>query len=284
MAPCPLCSQPILIYRIRLTSDDELTMCCNENCIYPFHDKETFRSSLAVQKSAKMPKKRKQDASDTDTTQEPVKTMKTTQPPMLTTTGPTTNKNLVAPPQSRTKSATASVLTAPAHFMPALPNTSSKNSHVSVPPTKSTTAASTSYPDLCQNVATTPSASDPLAFLESVPINPMLGTVNSSWSLSLSSPTALPPLSTTSSPDMSLDFLDSDPWVMPTTPPSMVQTMNQPKQPDVSSSMTDQSIRDLLFDDFEVGSNPAHMPNFGSLMLDLDDTSLDALLGSLPSV
>ncbi|KAG0031178.1 hypothetical protein BGZ81_001671 [Podila clonocystis] len=276
MAPCPLCSQPILTYRIRLTSDDELSMCCNENCMYPFHDKDTFRSSLIVQKSAKMTKKRKQDALETDVTQELMKAAKTTQPPKLT---PTTNMDLA--PRHMTKTAT-SVLAAPSHFMPALPNTCSKNSHVAVPPTTSNTTANTIYPFLYENVTTTSSASDPLAFLESVPINPMPKAANPSSLSSLSSPTALPPLSAASSPDMSLDFLDSDPWVMPTTPPSMIQTMNRPKHVDVSSSMTDQSIRDLLFDDFD--ADPAQMPDFGSLMLDLDDTSLDALLGGLPSV
>ncbi|KAF9324105.1 hypothetical protein BG006_000866 [Podila minutissima] len=283
MASCPLCSQPILTYRIRLTSDDELTMCCNENCMYPFHDKDTFHASLVIQKSAKVAKKRKQDAFETDTTQGPIKAMKTTQPPKLITTGPTINKDSVTSPR-RAKTATASALTASLHFMPALPNTSSKNSHVAVPPTKATTVASTIYPVLCQSVATTSSTSDPLAFLESVPINPLPKSTNSSSSSSLSSPTALPPLSAASSPDMSLDFLDSDPWIMPTTPPSMIQTMNQLKQPDISSSMTDQSIRDLLFDDFDAGSDLAQMPDFGSLMLDLDDTSLDAFLGGLPSM
>ncbi|KAF9379736.1 hypothetical protein CPB97_008787 [Podila verticillata] len=299
MAPCPLCSQPIVTYRIRLTSDDELTMCCNENCMYPFHDKETFRSCLVIQKSAKVAKKRKQDASEVDTSQsEPIKAMKTTQPPKLTTgpipNTPTASKDLIQPPGRTAHAAPVAKTSIQNTFMPALPSTSaSKNSHVALPPTKSsnpafmTTSTGVQLPVLGQVTTTaSPTPVDPLAFLfgpNSPLLDPSLGVPETNSTLSSSSPTALPALSAASSPDMSLDFLDSDSWMMPTTPPSLTQTMNQPKQTDTSSSMSDQSIRDLLFDDFDAGSEP-HMQDFGSLMLDLDDTSLDALLGGLPLV
>ncbi|KAF9373099.1 hypothetical protein CPC16_002025 [Podila verticillata] len=299
MAPCPLCSQPIVTYRIRLTSDDELTMCCNDNCMYPFHDKETFRSCLVIQKSAKVAKKRKQDASEVDNSQsEPIKAVKTTQPPKLTT-GPipnilTTNKDLIQPPGRTTNAAPAATTSIQNIFMPAIPNTSAcKNPHVALPPTKSTnsafmaTSTGVHLPILNQVASTaSPTPVDPLAFLfgpNSPLLDPSQGVPETSFTSSSSSPTALPPLSAASSPDMSLDFLDSDSWMMPTTPPSLTQTMNQPKQTDTSSSMSDQSIRDLLFDDFDTGSEP-HMQDFGSLMLDLDDTSLDALLGGMSSV
>lgn len=266
--------------------------------MYPFHNKEAFRSCLIIQKSAKVAKKRKQDASEVDIPQsEPIKAMKTTQPPKLTT-GPTpntpsTSKDLIQPPGRTAKAATAATTSIQNIFMPALPSTSaSKNSHVALPPTKATnpafmvTSTGVHLPVLGQ-VATTasPTPEDPLAFLfEPNPplLDPSHGVPKTNFMSSSSSPTSLPPLSAASSPDMSLDFLDSDSWMMPTTPPSLTQIMNQPKQADISS-MSDQSIRDLLFDDFDAGSEP-HMQNFGPLMLDLDDTSLDALLGGLTSV
>ncbi|KAF9402923.1 hypothetical protein BGZ94_004782, partial [Podila epigama] len=222
-------------------------------CLYPFHDKAIFQSSLVIQRGVK---KRRRDtvnvvASTQQETSPVLKKNKTesAQPPL---------QDNILPHATCTAVATATTtLTAFYNLF---------DITVSAPRTSIPTGSATLSQDLVSNV-------------DNLDVMPASTTIRSRES-GPASPTAMPALSTSNSPELSLEFLDTESWMMPTTPPNMAPATSQlSKHTQMSSAMSAESIENLLFDDIGPElQRTAHIPDFGSL-LSFDDASLDAFLG-----
>ncbi|KAG0337531.1 hypothetical protein BG004_007606 [Podila humilis] len=273
MAPCPLCDSPINTYRLRMTSDDEFTMCSNEN--------RPAKTPKSANKSRQLPSLLTPKAHAGT-----VASKQTTQPSAL----PPQLLHTAALPPTLSTPTLRQVETTPC-LLP-VSNISDTQQQQSIAAKRTATVASISIPPTSQPVPKVRKISENQAHLHvlesALAHAPILDqtVVFSDMPSSSTSPTPLPPLSAAPSPDLSQDIWHMDSWMMPTTPPNTNPTMldMSAKHPE-PSSMALQSIQDLLlFDDLDlvaasVPNIAAHTSDFESFMRDLDSNSLDELLG-----